>query len=59
MEGVPPALRADAGLEEQGDSRLRPDEPRMYGGREELMQQVPDRQGEFVRVPKIATAADG
>ena len=55
VEGVPPALRADV----EGQSSLRADQPRRYAGQEEMLQQAPDREGAFVRVPKIATAADG
>ena len=53
VEGVPPALRADV----EGDSRLRPDESRDGGGRA-LLDAAPAREGPFVRVPKITTAAD-
>ena len=54
VEGVPPALRADV----EGQDVLRPDEPRRYAHQAEMLQQAPDREGPFVRVPKIATAAD-
>jgi aspartyl-tRNA(Asn)/glutamyl-tRNA(Gln) amidotransferase subunit C len=54
VEGVPPALRADV----EGQSSLRADQPRRYASQEEMLQQAPDREGAFVRVPKIATAAD-
>ena len=53
VEGVPPALRADV----EGESVLRPDAPAPGGGAD-LLAQAPDREGPFVRVPKIATAAD-
>ena len=54
VEGVPPALRADV----EGQSSLRADQPRLYASQEEMLRQAPDREGAFVRVPKIATAAD-
>eukprot|EP00887_Chlorella_sp_A99_P006775 scaffold2.g6775.t1 len=54
VQGVPPALRADV----EGDSRLRPDEPARSPQQQELLQQAAERQGAFVKVPKIATAAD-
>ncbi|PSC73462.1 glutamyl-tRNA(Gln) amidotransferase subunit chloroplastic mitochondrial [Micractinium conductrix] len=54
VEGVPPALRADV----EGASTLRPDEVVRRAAGEDLLQQAADREGPFVRVPKIATAAD-
>lgn len=53
VEGVAPALRADV----EGSSALRLDDVRPSLGAD-LLQQAADREGPFVRVPKIATAAD-
>ena len=55
VEGVPPALRAAAGSE---GSAPRADLAHTFGGREEMLAQAPAAEGAFVRVPKIATAAD-
>ena len=55
VEGVPPALRAEV----ETENFFRPDEPEAFAAQEELLRQVPAREGAFVRVPKIATAADG
>lgn len=53
VSGVPPAVHA----RDEGNV-LRPDEPATYGNRAAIMQQVPEQQGGFVRVPKISTGAD-
>ncbi|KAK9827978.1 hypothetical protein WJX81_003879 [Elliptochloris bilobata] len=50
VEGVPPATRAD--LTEE--NLLRPDMPRTFDNREDMMAEVPDREGPFVKVPKIS-----
>ncbi|EFN52154.1 hypothetical protein CHLNCDRAFT_15467, partial [Chlorella variabilis] len=49
VEGVPPALRADV----EAQSTLRADQVRQPQGGTDLVQQAPDREGPFVRVPKI------
>lgn len=54
VEGVPPALRAD--VEAAGE--LRPDAARQFAAPGELVQQAANRDGPYVRVPKIATGAD-
>lgn len=54
VEGVPPALRAEV----ETENFFRADEPEAFEAQEELLRQVPAREGAFVRVPKIATAAD-
>jgi aspartyl-tRNA(Asn)/glutamyl-tRNA(Gln) amidotransferase subunit C len=54
VEGVPPAVRADL----EGENTLREDEVVRPEGQPDLLQQAPGREGPFVRVPKIATAAD-
>ena len=61
VEGVPPALRADTADGDGADAHgmpLRADEARRYPDQAAMLEQVPDREGAFVRVPKIATAAD-
>lgn len=52
VEGVPPALRADV----EAENTLREDV--VVQSEPDLLQQAADREGPFVRVPKIATAAD-
>lgn len=54
VEGVPPALRADV----EAAPALRPDVVTRHVAGSDLLQQAADREGPFVRVPKIATAAD-
>lgn len=54
VEGVPPALRAEV----ENENFLRKDLPRQYEQRETLVQQFPSKEGNFLKVPKIATAAD-
>lgn len=54
VEGVPPALRADL----EAAPALRPDVVTRQVAGSDLLQQAADREGPFVRVPKIATAAD-
>lgn len=54
VEGVPPALRADV----EGEGALRADVPQQFEGQAGMLSQAPDRNGLFVRVPKIATGAD-
>ncbi|CAL5225483.1 g8308 [Coccomyxa viridis] len=49
VEGVPPALRADL----SDENVTRPDEVVQYTDREGLLREVPEMQGEFVKVPKI------
>ncbi|KAJ9518835.1 hypothetical protein QJQ45_026116 [Haematococcus lacustris] len=53
VSGVPPAIHGGS----QG-TLLRPDLPQPSQGREELLALAPATQGHFIRVPKIATAAD-
>lgn len=54
VEGVPPALRADI----DGETPLRSDQAVDFQDKKTMIQQAPDSEGSFVRVPKIATAAD-
>lgn len=54
MEGVPPALRADV----EGETPLRPDAVHSCEALGEMLAQAADREGAFVRVPKIATGSD-
>ncbi|BDA40673.1 probable glutamyl-tRNA(Gln) amidotransferase subunit C, chloroplastic [Coccomyxa sp. Obi] len=49
VEGVPPAVRIDM----EGENVLRPDKPVQYEAREAILSQVPETEGEFVKVPKI------
>ncbi|CAL8467016.1 g6552 [Coccomyxa elongata] len=49
VEGVPPAVRIDM----EGENVLRPDMPVQYEAREAIFSQVPETEGEFVKVPKI------
>jgi aspartyl-tRNA(Asn)/glutamyl-tRNA(Gln) amidotransferase subunit C len=55
VEGVPPALRA-AGTEAEagaGANRLRPDTPVDYPAKGELLGSAPERDGPFLKIPKI------
>ncbi len=53
VAGVAPAIHAS----EQGTA-LRDDQPQTYPDRAQLLQQAPATEGQFFRVPKIATGAD-
>jgi aspartyl-tRNA(Asn)/glutamyl-tRNA(Gln) amidotransferase subunit C len=54
VEGVPPTLRADI----EGETPLRSDQAVDFQDKKAMIKQAPDSEGSFVRVPKIATAAD-
>lgn len=49
LEGVPPAVRADIG----DANLLRPDQPRTFENREVMLEQIPEREGPFTKVPKM------
>lgn len=51
VDGVPPALRADLACE----LSLRQDAPADFDNRHSMLEQVPEKEGAFVKVPKIAT----
>jgi aspartyl/glutamyl-tRNA(Asn/Gln) amidotransferase C subunit len=56
VEGVAPAVRAEV----EASTGLRADVPQQLEGMQEtLMQAAPDKEGDFVRVPKTITVADG
>lgn len=40
-------------ISDQQSMPLREDEPRLWDGREALLDQAPNRDGDFIRVPKI------
>ncbi|KAL4552559.1 hypothetical protein Ndes2526B_g02487 [Nannochloris sp. 'desiccata'] len=49
LEGVPPAVRADIG----DANLLRPDQPRTFENRQVMLEQIPEREGPFTKVPKM------
>lgn len=54
VSNVPPALRASS----DGMMRLRQDVPQKHPMSEGFLGQVPDTEGDLIKVPKIATEAD-
>lgn len=52
VSNVPPAIRADV----DAGNVLRADVEQQFQQRDELLEDVPDREGPFVRVPKVAPA---
>lgn len=52
LEGVEPSLRANI---EDGNAYLRKDIPHDFAGREAMLQQAPERDGPFIKVPKTIT----
>ena len=50
VSNVPPAIRADV----DAGNVLRADAEQQFQQRDELLADVPDREGPFVRVPKVA-----
>ena len=50
VSDVPPAMRADV----DAGNVLRADAEQQFQQRDELLADVPDREGPFVRVPKVA-----
>lgn len=55
VEGVPPASRPAFGTDAAAGLHLRADEPQRVEGAEGLLAQAPARDGDFVKVPRIAT----
>lgn len=53
VTGVEPSLRAMG-----EESTLREDVPVSFPNKEDLLKQVPDKEGVYVKVPKISTEAD-
>lgn len=55
VDGIPPAVRSSP----IDGNMLRPDEVvRVEGQADYLLNQMPGKEGRFVRVPKIATGSD-
>lgn len=54
LSDVPPSLRAPS----ESSNRLREDVPETHVLSETFLDRVPDREGQFIKVPKITSGAD-